>query len=217
VSGVEDLKATLALVRGRLAMLESSAPPDTQDSELRKRIQETRIEEGVILAKLAEVTAARARRRRPIQEPRQGPGMPLQVQRDRRRHRRTEREWLRGCPRERQMHHPTALRHRFHRSQRRAQNCQLTRSRRRAGPASCQTDARFAAILGAPALAVSSGIMDSEMVLNPAASISRCTSPTDQQHTGQTGTSTTTSTCSSRSCRTILGRASRRSRSGRRV
>jgi hypothetical protein len=59
VSGVEDLRATLVLVRGRLAMLESSAPADSQDSELRKRIRKTRIEEGVILAKLAEVTAAR--------------------------------------------------------------------------------------------------------------------------------------------------------------
>jgi len=57
--GVEDLRATLVLVRGRLAMLESSAPADSQDSELRKRIRKTRIEEGVILAKLAEVTAAR--------------------------------------------------------------------------------------------------------------------------------------------------------------
>jgi hypothetical protein len=51
---VDDLKATLVLVRGRLAMLESSVPADSQDSELRKRIQEARIEEGVILAKLAE-------------------------------------------------------------------------------------------------------------------------------------------------------------------
>jgi hypothetical protein len=54
---IDDLKATLVLVRGRLAMLESSAPADSQDSELRRRIQETRIEEGVILARLAEVTA----------------------------------------------------------------------------------------------------------------------------------------------------------------
>jgi len=75
----------------------------------------------------------------------------------------------------------------------------------------------IAAILGAPALAVSSGIMDSEIVLNPAASISRCTSPTDQQHTGQTGTSATTSTTSSRKRRTIPGRASRRSGAGRSV
>jgi hypothetical protein len=56
----------------------------------------------------------------------------------------------------------------------------------------------MAAIPGAPAFTVRSGIMDSEIVLNPAASISRCTSPTDQQYTGQTGTSTTTSTCSAR-------------------
>jgi hypothetical protein len=53
---ITDLKATLVLVRGRLAMLEASAPADSQDSELRKRIQETKIEEGVILARLAEAT-----------------------------------------------------------------------------------------------------------------------------------------------------------------
>ncbi len=52
---IDDLKATLVLVRGRLAMLELSGPTDSRDSELRKRIQETRIEEGVILAKLAEI------------------------------------------------------------------------------------------------------------------------------------------------------------------
>jgi len=54
---IDDLKATLVLVRGRLAMLELSAPADSRDSELRKRIQETGIEEGVILAKLAEIRA----------------------------------------------------------------------------------------------------------------------------------------------------------------
>jgi hypothetical protein len=52
---IADIKAALALVRRRLAMLEASAPADLQDSELRKRIRETRIEEGVILAKLAEI------------------------------------------------------------------------------------------------------------------------------------------------------------------
>ena len=38
---------------------------------------------------------------------------------------------------------------------------------------------------------ISSGMGPSDTVLNPAASISHWTSPTDQQHTGQTGTSTT--------------------------
>jgi hypothetical protein len=42
----------------------------------------------------------------------------------------------------------------------------------------------MAAIRGAPLLAVSSGIIDSDIVLIPAASISRWTSPTDQQYTG---------------------------------
>lgn len=75
----------------------------------------------------------------------------------------------------------------------------------------------MAAILGTPTLAVNSGIMESEIVLNPAASISRCTSPTDQQQTGQTGTSTTASTCSSRS-RPIMSDTLRCSKaSGRRV
>ena len=69
----------------------------------------------------------------PVQEPRQLPGMVHQVPRDRRRHRWSEVESFRGWPLERQMHHPTWLGHRFHRSQRRAQDCQLTR--RVAGPA----------------------------------------------------------------------------------
>ena len=42
-----------------------------------------------------------------------------------------------------------------------------------------------------------SAIGDRMMVVKPAASISRCTSPTDQQQTGQAGASSTTSTPSS--------------------
>lgn len=74
-----------------------------------------------------------------------------------------------------------------------------------------------AAIRGTPVLAVSSGIIDSDIVLNPAASISHWTSPTDQQHTGQTGTSTTASmrSCCIRS--TMDGTASCSNRSGRSV
>ena len=73
----------------------------------------------------------------------------------------------------------------------------------------------MAATRGAPVLAVSSGIIESETVLKPTASISRCTSPTDQQQTGQTGTSTTTSTCSSRSRRRMAGTLSRSRAPGR--
>jgi len=80
-------------------------------------------------------------------------------------------------------------------------------------PNGCST----AAILGAPVLTVSSGIIDSEIVLNPAASISHWTSPTDQQHTGQTGTSRTASTCSCRILPTMAGTVSCSNRFGRRV
>jgi len=63
----------------------------------------------------------------------------------------------------------------------------------------------IAAIRGALTEAVKSGIFEILMVLNPAASISRCTSPTDQQQIGHTGTRTTTSTASSRSLPMIAG------------
>jgi len=36
-------------------MLESTAPPELRDIELRKRIEEVKIEESVTLAKLAEL------------------------------------------------------------------------------------------------------------------------------------------------------------------
>ena len=51
----------------------------------------------------------------------------------------------------------------------------------------------MAAILGAPTERVNSGIIESEMVEIPAASICLCTSPTDRQQKGQTGTSKATS------------------------
>lgn len=74
-----------------------------------------------------------------------------------------------------------------------------------------------AAIRGALVLAVRSGIIDSDIVLNPAASISHWTSPTNQQHTGQTGTSTTAST-RSRCIRSMMdGTVSCSNRSGRRM
>jgi hypothetical protein len=43
-------------------------------------------------------------------------------------------------------------------------------------------------------------MFDSEVVVIPAFSISRCASPTDQQHTGQAGTNTTMSTRPARKC-----------------
>jgi hypothetical protein len=54
----------------------------------------------------------------------------------------------------------------------------------------------MAATLGAPTERVNSGIIESEIVEIPAASISRCASPTDRQQNGQTGTSSATSTSS---------------------
>ena len=51
----------------------------------------------------------------------------------------------------------------------------------------------MAAMRGTLTAAVRSGTGDRLMVVKPAASISRCTSPTDQQQIGQAGTSTTTS------------------------
>jgi hypothetical protein len=65
----------------------------------------------------------------------------------------------------------------------------------------------MAAILGAPTERVNSGIMESEMVEMPAASISLCTSPTDRQQNGQTGTSTAASTSSAFICSIMAGHA----------
>ena len=55
----------------------------------------------------------------------------------------------------------------------------------------------MAATRETPGAAVKSGIMESDTVGIPAASISRCASPTDRQQKGHTGTSTTASTSSS--------------------
>ena len=70
---------------------------------------------------------------------------------------------------------------------------------------------------GTPTDEVRAGIVDNVMVENLAASIRRCTSPTDQQQTGHTGTSTTASTCSARRPSMISGTLSSRSRRGRSV
>ena len=63
----------------------------------------------------------------------------------------------------------------------------------------------MAATRGAPTEAVSSAMFERQIVLKPAASISRCASPTDQLQIGQLGTSKSTSTCSSFNCWIIAG------------
>jgi hypothetical protein len=75
----------------------------------------------------------------------------------------------------------------------------------------------MAAILGAPTERVNSGIMESEMVEMPAASISLCTSPTDRQQNGQTGTSTAASTSSAFICSIMAGTLSSKSSRGSRT
>jgi len=52
---IDGLTRHLGEIRVRLAMLESTAPPELRDIELRKRIEEVKIEESVTLAKLAEL------------------------------------------------------------------------------------------------------------------------------------------------------------------
>ena len=64
---------------------------------------------------------------------------------------------------------------------------------------------------GTPTEAVSSGMLDRQMVLIPAASILDATSPTDQLQRGHMGTSSTRSTRSSRRSRIMAGVDSSRS------
>jgi len=45
----------LAQIRLRLKMLESTAPPERRDKELRRRIGEVKVEEDVVLSKLSEL------------------------------------------------------------------------------------------------------------------------------------------------------------------
>ena len=52
---IDGLRTVLGQIRARLAMLESVAPPELRDNELRKRIAEVEVEEEVALAKLAEL------------------------------------------------------------------------------------------------------------------------------------------------------------------
>jgi hypothetical protein len=62
-----------------------------------------------------------------------------------------------------------------------------------------------AAVRGAPAAAVSSGIIDRVTVEIPAASISSAACPTDRQQKGHTGTRTTASTDSALSVSMMAG------------
>ena len=52
---IDALRAVLRQIRARLAMLESVAPPEFRDSELRRRVAEVKVEETVVLARLAEL------------------------------------------------------------------------------------------------------------------------------------------------------------------
>lgn len=63
----------------------------------------------------------------------------------------------------------------------------------------------MAASRGTHTLDVSAGIGDNVIVLMPAASMALCTSPTDQQQTGQPGTRTTAFTPSCFMCRIMAG------------
>jgi hypothetical protein len=56
---INVLKAILRQIRVRLAMMESVAPPERRDREMRRRIAEVRVEESVALAKLTELGAER--------------------------------------------------------------------------------------------------------------------------------------------------------------
>jgi hypothetical protein len=109
-------------------------------------------------------------------------------------------------PFERQVYHRARRPDRFQRLQGRAQDRQVRRTITRA------PDVLAKGVFDTAA--VRSGMFDRQMVLKPAASISRCASPTDQQQIGQLGTRTTTSTRSSLSCCTMAGILSRSIASG---
>ena len=51
---IDGLETVLRQIRARLAMLESVAPPELRDSELRGRIAKVKVEETVVLAMLTE-------------------------------------------------------------------------------------------------------------------------------------------------------------------
>ena len=55
---ITALRTLLRQIRARRVMLESTAPPELRDTELRRRINELDVEENVTLAKLAEAGIA---------------------------------------------------------------------------------------------------------------------------------------------------------------
>jgi len=52
---IDALRTVLRQIRARLVILESVAPPALRDSELRRRVAEVKVEETVVLARLAEL------------------------------------------------------------------------------------------------------------------------------------------------------------------
>ena len=52
---INAMRNLLRQIQARLAMLESAAPPDLRDCELRRRINEVKVEESVALAELKEL------------------------------------------------------------------------------------------------------------------------------------------------------------------
>jgi len=52
---IDALRTVLRQIRSRLARLESVAPPALRDSELRRCVAEVKVEETVVLARLAEL------------------------------------------------------------------------------------------------------------------------------------------------------------------
>ena len=54
---IDGLRLMLAQIRLRLKMLESTAPPERRDKELRRRIGEVKVEEEVVLSNLSDLGA----------------------------------------------------------------------------------------------------------------------------------------------------------------
>jgi len=54
---IDGLRTFLRQIRVRLVMLESVTPPELRDNELRRRINEVKVEEAVVLTRLAELGA----------------------------------------------------------------------------------------------------------------------------------------------------------------
>ena len=54
---IDGLRTFLRQIRVRLVMLESVTPPELRDNELRRCINEVKVEEAVVLTRLAELGA----------------------------------------------------------------------------------------------------------------------------------------------------------------